>query len=437
MTDRAPRPDVVRTLGQELSRAFAVDAPVRPATRAAARTSGWTPAPRPVRLVALLVVVGAVSWRRGEYFSGSLDPVVVAKALVSVVALALALLLAQRGPRRPLGTGTLWWLGVVLGSSVLGAVTAGNAVAGSVVAVRVALLAATVFLLLRAAPATQVLTAVAWACGLTAAVAALTGAPSFVADGRLAGGVPAIDPNDLALLAGVAVVVLTWRLVLDQLSAPAVIGTVFFLWVVWATGSRTGLLVLVLAIAVMAAYIRRPRVGLVVSGLVLAAAAVVAVTVTGVVTGFAARGGDGSSTLDSRFVAWRASLTWADSSWQQLFGGGLSVKIIRVKGQFWDTQPLDSSWVSLLVQTGVVGLVAAVAWVLWVVRGTRRAPRSHRILSLGLLIFVVGRSLLESGLFDATPALLVLVAVSLLAEGGTRGRLADEESAGAPHPAVR
>ena len=64
-----------------------------------------------VRLAALLVVVGAVGWRRGEYFSGSLDPVVVAKALVSLVALAAALLAAQSADRRRVGTGSLWLLG--------------------------------------------------------------------------------------------------------------------------------------------------------------------------------------------------------------------------------------------------------------------------------------------------------------------------------------
>ncbi|MBN1091560.1 hypothetical protein JKP75_02585 [Blastococcus sp. TML/M2B] len=384
-----------------------------------------------VRLVALLVVLGAVTWRRGEYFSGSLDPVVLAKAAVSLLALGLALLLAQSGPRRPLGTGTLWWVGLWLGASVLGAVTAGNAVAGGVIAVRVAVLATTVVLLLRAAPGVQVLTAIAGACGLIAGVAALSGLPSFVAEGRLAGGVPAIDPNDLALLAGVAVVVLAWRLVLDALSGAGLLAVVLLLGIVWATGSRTGLAVLLLALVVMAAHIRRPRVGLVLSGLVFAVVGVVAVVATGAVAGFAARGGDGSSTLDSRFIAWRASLTWADSAWQQYFGGGLSVKIIRVRGQYWDTQPLDSSWVSLLVQAGVVGLAVAAVWLLWIVRGTRRAPRSHRILFLGLLIFVVGRSVLESGLFDATPALLVLLAVSLLAEGGSRARLADDERNGA------
>ncbi len=425
MTVDASRPSV----GDTLSASFAGDVAARGPGAGPLRRSPWIGPPGRVRLVALLVVLAAVTWRRGEYFSGSLDPVVLAKALVSLVALGLALLLAQAGPRRRLGTGTLWWLGMLLGASILGAVTASNAVAGGVVAVRVAVLATTVFLLLRTAPATQVLTAVAWACGVTSAVAAVTGAGSFVTEGRLAGGIPAIDPNDLALLAGLAVVALAWRLVIDELSLPALLASVFFLGVVYATGSRTGLLVLLAAVALVVAGIRRPRVELVVAALVLFASTVVAVVATGAVSGFAARGGDGSSTLDSRFIAWRASLTWADSSWQQFFGGGLSVKIIRVRGQFWDTQPLDSSWVSLLVQAGVVGLVVAGLWMLWVVRGMRRAPREHRILFQGLLVFVVGRSVLESGLFDATPALLVLVAVSLLAEGGTRQRLRDEEQA--------
>lgn len=410
----------------------AVPAPER-STDDRSPAAGRTASPLGLRLVALLLVVGAVGWRRGEYFSGALDPVVVAKAAVSLVALALALLLAQAVPRRPLGTGSLWWLGILLGSSAFGALTAGNLPAGGVVAVRVAVLAATTFFLLRAAPAVQVLTGVAWACGVVAAVASLTGISSFLDEGRLAGGIPAIDPNDLALLAGVAVVLLVWRLVQDDVSAPAVVAALFFLGVVWVTGSRTGLLMLVLAVLVMAAHIRRPRVGLVVAGLVLGAAGVVAVTVTGAITGFAARGGDGASTLDSRFIAWRASLTWAQSNWQEVFGGGLSVKIIRVQGQFWTTQPLDSSWVSLLVQAGILGVVTAAAWVLWVLRGVRRAPRPHRVFFLGLLVFLLGRSVLESGLFDATPAFLLFLAVSLLAEGGTRQRLhAEAGRAAAP-----
>ncbi|MGY1687900.1 O-antigen ligase family protein [Geodermatophilus sp. SYSU D00867] len=403
-----------------------VPAPVRPDHRPPA-VPPRTRSRSLVTLAALLVVVGSVGWRRGEYFTGSLDPVVVAKACVSVLALALAFLLAQAGPRRRVGTGTVWWLGLLLACTVLGALTAGHLVAGGVVAVRVALLGATVLLLLRAVSAVDVLTAVVRACVAVALVAAVTGLPSYT-DGRLAGGVPAIDPNELALLASTGVLYVAWRTVVGRAGVRAALTAAVLSGVVWATGSRTALLMLVLGVAAMALHIRRPRVGLVVGGLVLAGAAAVTVVSTGAVAGFVSRGGDGTSTLGSRFIAWRAALDWADSQWQTAVGGGLSVKIIRVQGQYWDTQPLDSSWVSLLVQAGWVGVLLGGGWVLWSLRGVLEAPRAHRVLFLGLLVFLLGRSVLESGLFDASVAFLLFTAVSLLAEGGSRDRLRAEES---------
>ncbi|WP_324276049.1 hypothetical protein [Blastococcus brunescens] len=107
-----------------------------------------------VGAAAFLMVASTVVWRRGEVFSGSVDPVVLGKALCSVLALAFAFLAAQAaGSRRSrLGTGTLWFVGAVLVSSVLGAFAHGTLVASAVIAVRVAILAATVFFLLRAAP---------------------------------------------------------------------------------------------------------------------------------------------------------------------------------------------------------------------------------------------------------------------------------------------
>jgi hypothetical protein len=387
-----------------------------------------TPTRPALTIAALLVVAGNVGWRRGEYFTGSLDPVVVAKAVVGVLALAVAFALASSTTRRRVGTGSVWWLGAVLSSAVLGALTAGNLVAGGTVAVRVALVGATVLLLVRAAPAVDVLTALLRACVAVAVVAAVTGVPAYT-DGRLAGGIPAIDPNELALLAGLGVLLLTWRIVVGRATVTAALIAAVLLGVVWATGSRTALLMLVLGVLAMVVHIRRPEVGLVVSGLVLVALAPVAVISTGAVVDFVTRGGDGTSTLGSRFIAWRAALSWADSQWQSVFGGGLSVKIIRVQGQYWDTQPLDSTWVSLLVQAGWFGVLVGAGWVLWTVRGVLRAPRRHRVLFMGLLVFLLGRSVLESGLFDATVAFLLFTAVSLLAEGGSRDRLAAEEAA--------
>ena len=379
-----------------------------------------------VRLaVVLLLVACTVGWRRGQYFAGSLDPVVAAKGALSGLALVLAYFAAQSGRRRRLGTGSVWVLGVVLGSSVLGALVHGTLLASGLVAVRVAVLAAAVFFLLKGSTVREAFSSLALACGIVGLVAAVTGLPT-ASTGRLEGGAPPLSPNELALLAGVVVVYVAWRTVLGELGWRLGASAVVALGIVWLTGSRTALLMLVAALVVMAFYIRRARVGLVVGGLLLGGLGSIAAVTSGVLAGFLERDGTGVSTLESRFIAWDAAGSWAESAWQLVFGGGLSVKIIEVQGQWWNEQPLDSSWVSLLVQTGVLGLVAAAGWVLWVLRGVLRAPLPQRALFVGLWVFLVGRSLVESGLFDATPAFLGFFALSLLAEGGTRARLGSE-----------
>lgn len=387
----------------------------------------------PVRVlvICLLMVVSTVGWRRGQYFSGALDPVVVAKGGLSALALALAYFAVQAGVRRRLGTGSVWVLVVVLGSSVFGAFVHGTLLPGGMVALRVAVLAAAVFFLLRFARVQDIFTGLALACGAVALAATVSGI-STVTSGRLQGLVPPLSPNELALLAGVVVVFVTWRVVLGESGLLLLVSGVAALGVIWATGSRTALLMLMAAVLVMALHIRRARVGLVVSGLVLGGLGTVVVFSTGVLGSFLERDGDGVSTLESRFIAWDAATRWAESAWELVFGGGLSVKIIEVEGQWWNEQPLDSSWVSLLVQTGVLGLLVSVGWVLWVLRGILRAPRRDRALFLGLWVFLVGRSLVESGLFDATPAFLGFFALSLLVEGGSRARLHDEDGAEPP-----
>ncbi len=388
--------------------------------------------PARLLLCMLLLVLTTVGWRRGTYFAGSLDPVVAAKGALSVV----ALLVAYAGNRRPhlrVGTGTLWALGLLLAASVLGALTHGPLVAGGVIAVRVTILAVTVVLLLRCYTTAQFVAALARSCAVIGGVAAVTGL-STLSSGRLAGGYPEVDPNMLALLACLVVLYAGWRIAMGTAGGGAAAVAVVALGVVWATGSRTALLMLVPALLVMALHVRRARVGLVVGALLAGVAATVAVASTDAVSGFLERGGDGTSTVQSRFIAWDAATRWADDGWQLVFGGGLSVKIIPVQGQFWTEQPLDSSWVSLLVQAGLLGCLVAGGWALWALRGAFRAPRADRALFLGLLVFVLGRSVLESGLFDATPEFLAFLAVSLLAEGGSRRRLADEleDDAGTP-----
>jgi hypothetical protein len=374
-------------------------------------------------LVTLLVVTSTVSWRRAQYFSGSLDPVVLAKGLLSVLALSLAYSAARRAPvRRTLGSGSLWLVAALLAGSAFGAFTHGTLASSGVVAVRVLIVGLTMYLLLRVSPAEQAFAALAWSCGAVALVAAASGWPARSA-GRLSGGIPPLAPNELALLAAVVVLYVGWRAVVDRPSWSGVVAGFGGLAVMWETDSRTAMLVLVLALAVMVLHARRPPVGLVVGGLLLLGLGGVLLAASGAATGFLERGDTGTSTLDSRMIAWHAAGSWAPTLWQTAFGGGLSVKIIPVTGQFWTQQPLDSSWASIFVQGGLFGFVVAVVWVLWALHGALRAPRELRALLLPALVFLVGRSLLESGLFDATPAFLGFFAISLLVEGGSRARL--------------
>jgi hypothetical protein len=382
-------------------------------------------------LIAFLAVVATVNWRRGDYFAGSLDPVVAAKGILTATALVLAWGLAQSGPRRRLGTGACWWTAAILVSSLLGALGSGHLWASGVIVVRVAMVACTVFLLLRAAPGLQVVTDVATACGVVAVVAAVTGIPGMT-DGRLAGGFPAMAANGLSLLAAAVVLVLMWRTALGLARWPAALAAALFLGIIWETGSRTVLLMLAAAALVMVLQTRRPRVGLVVGALLGSGAVVVLAALTGAITGFLERDGTGLSTVDSRMIAWHAALSQDGGIWQSLFGSGLSVKIIHVTGQYWDTQPLDSTWMSLLVQSGFVGAAIAALWALWSLVRAARTPYAHRVVFLGLLVFLIGRSVLESGLIDATPDFMLFMATALLSEGGSRTRVASEATASEP-----
>ena len=162
-------------------------------------------------------------------------------------------------------------------------------------------------------------------------------------------------------------------------------------------------------------------------------AAMYAVLATSAVTDMLLRGGSQNvTTLSSRTIAWQAALTMDTSTYQRWFGGGLTLKHIPVSGQYWQTQLLDSSWVSGLVQTGILGLVVIGLWVLTTSVAALRTPRPWRPLWLGLLVFIVLRSLLESGLFDASTSFIVFALVSLASERSVRAAVVDEAAASDP-----
>ena len=140
-----------------------------------------------------------------------------------------------------------------------------------------------------------------------------------------------------------------------------------------------------------------------------------AIASTTLISDFLGRGGTrGITTLSSRTIAWQAAVDLPQTAWQQLFGGGLSLKRIPVPARWWSEQGLDSSWISGLVQVGIVGVILLLVWTLVTGFRAARAPTPERLLWSGLLSYVVTRSALESGLFDATPAFLVFFLIALL-----------------------
>ncbi|WP_449281770.1 O-antigen ligase family protein [Leucobacter sp.] len=371
----------------------------------------------------LLVVVGVVPWRSDAIYSGGVDGVVAAKAAIAVCALAGAALLRLRTRVAiPIGLGPAGVLSVVALVSLLGAFAAGNGMPTLVLVARVLILMATVLLLLSCAPWGHALACLLWAMAIVAVVAAVTGIGTL-ASGRLGGGVPEIHPNELAELAavpliGVVVLALRRGILIRHVAAAAVL-----LAIVVSTGSRSALLAVGIAAALAVLTNGRLERRIIAVLLISIPVAYVVATFTGFLDTLASRGGTSAATgaLDSRFDAWRPVLAWPWESWEKWIGLGLSVKEIEVDVKWLDTQVLDSSWVSLLAQAGIVGMALTGALLLWCA-ATALVSRERRGVLLPMLVLIVMRSLTESGLVDsATPLILFLAVATLLTRRSRHG----------------
>lgn len=388
-----------------------------------ASAAGEEPRDRAVMLyvVSLLLVASTVSWRRGTYFSGSFDPVVVLKAAVSGTALALAIIsLGRTRARTPIGPRSIAFLTAFLLTTSLGGWAAGTTFASLVLAVRVAILAAVMICLLQVYGVETVLNVLVRVIAATAVLAVVSGA-STLTSGRLSGGIPPLSSNELAFLCGVVVLALVWRVVEGTESYWDWAAIAALMGMVWLTGSRTSLVALVAAMMVMMLQTRAVTTPLFLGLVAMLPVGGFVFFATSTVSDLFERGGQQNiTTLSSRTIAWDAALQFDIPWWQQWFGGGLAMKRIPVAGQYWKDQILDSSWISALVQGGVVGLALAALWICTTVVASLYCDRRWRSLWLGLLMFLVSRSFLESGLFDATPAFLLLMMVSVMSEKASR-----------------
>lgn len=374
------------------------------------------------RWIMLILLVSTVTWRSSSIYGGGLDIVVVAKACLGLLAVGLAWIARMSTPRpRPMGNTFVWLLIAYATISTFGAWTAGRLAVSGVLSVRLLLVGLTLILLVKTFPAKVLWADLMAAMTVVALVAAVSGIPSLFAEGRLSGGVPGMHSNELALLCTLTVIGGIHRLLLGRTN-PLGLAVLSLLFVaLLGTGSRTALLTVVLAVLVMLPQARKISPILSIFTLACIPATIFVLLGTGFLESFFVREGEGdATTLNSRSIAWSAALHYPPDDWVRWLGSGLGTKEIPVAGQYWDKQVLDSSWVSALVQAGWFGVLIMLVWTLVVIAMTFRMKREDRMLAQGLLLALVTRSILESGLMDSSPAFLVFAFIALVADTGPR-----------------
>lgn len=359
-------------------------------------------------LVFVIVVLATIPWRSKTYYEGGADSVVLAKAALSLVALGFAMMVGRSRPPRDVAAAPVVFLALYLACTVLGGMAAGSFVPATVVAVRVAILGTIVVFLTRRYPGPDLLRALIAALATVGFVGAVSGIGSL-AQGRLAGGIPTLHPNELASISALVLLWCVWRMVHGHDRPWHLVVIVVAVPILLATGSRTPLVALTVSGLVLVLHTKALRARTVASSLVLLPIVAWFVTSSPIATELLLRGQDASqlTTLSNRTIAWQAALSPKSSPWLEWVGGGLSMKKVEVPGQWWHEQILDSSWISALVQGGIIGLSLTLTWVVYSLARTRRSDDEFAAIQRAIIVYLAVRGLLESGLFDASTAFLV------------------------------
>ncbi|MGC3953810.1 MAG: hypothetical protein QM804_06090 [Propionicimonas sp.] len=405
---------------------------VRRTPRPPVRLPAAAPADSPWRLpkvkvgaphvVFAMLLAATIPWRKDALYEGGADPVVYAKAAISVAAAVFAagLVYRRRKSLYSVPAMPLLVLLAYLAVTVVGGLANQTLQPAAVIAVRALILAVTVCLLTACYGARETIRALVTVFAAITVIATLTGVLSFDS-GRLGGGFPPLKPNALAFLTSVLILWLVARIFSGTDSKFQNVLPFVLLAILLLTGSRTSLVAMAVAVLVMAFRMTAVRRRTILMGLIALPVVVYVALGTDVLSSVLLRGGEEQvSTLSNRTIAWNSALTMERSFWQTWFGQGLSQKMIEVPGQWWDTQLLDSSWISALVQGGYLGLFFVVGFAAMTLARAAFAPRREGSLWLGLTVLVTVRGFLESGLFDSSTAFLVLVVTSLGARSSAR-----------------
>lgn len=381
-------------------------------------------------LVWLTLIISVIPWRQGDYYSGGLDPVVIAKGMLQIMALAWAVSFMPRiGERYPVKGLTLMLFGAFVSISVIGALAVGDLTASVILAVRLFLLALTIVVLVRVFSAKELLTSIVLAMSVVGVGSALTGLGQFGVTGRLGSTIPPLSPNAISMLVGLPALAFFHEIVHGRSTRWLVAGFFVVTGMLFATGSRTALISFCISIAIILLHVRRLPRSVAASFILLIPIGFAVAAYSSIFGQVLVRTTGGSNaTLNSRTIAWGAVLGTPVETWQRWLGSGLSVKTVPVTGQYWPDQVLDSSWISALAQSGVVGTIILAIMCLLCIRSSLRANQL-RSFTTAALVFVLIRSGLENGLTESSPAFMVFFLISLLVE---QSRLGGEMSFSPP-----
>lgn len=364
-------------------------------------------------MVWVLLIAATIPWRSNTFYDGGADPVVLAKAAISLVALGISAWVFRRTPHRhPVPAAPVLILGTYLAVTVIGGLANQDLSAAVVVAARVLILMVSLCLVAAAYGSRYLMRALVHVLGILIVLSAVSGMTVFA--GRLGGVVPPLNPNALAFITAVVCIWLLAKVLAGQDSTWELFAIGGCLVIVLLTGSRTGLAALVLAFVAMCfrATNLRPRTVLLIA-LALPGAVYLAMG-TDILSSVVLRGGGQQvATLSNRTIAWEAALSLDRDVWQTWFGQGLAQKKINVPGQWWDTQLLDSSWISAFVQGGYLGVALVAALGVSTLACAAFSARSKGSVWLGLAVLTTLGGFLESGLFDGSIQFMVFFVTAL------------------------
>jgi hypothetical protein len=248
----------------------------------------------------------------------------------------------------------------------------------------------------------------------------LLAAPGLaMTEGRLRGVIWPIPPTQVghyaAAGAGLSTVLWLSGLLRREFALAAVVVAVPILLLTHTRTALLGMLVGVL-VAGLSLFMTRSRVRRAFAA-GIAVFAVGALTLSSVVTTWLARGQDSAdlAALTGRRMVWDAILATPRSTFESLFGFGLSNKSFNGLA-------IDSNWLATYYDVGLVGVainILMLMFLLFAAGFRRQGP--ERALALYLVTYCIVASFTETGLSDPTPYLLELtLAASLMVSPARR-----------------